>query len=233
VGRKIRFRNLDLIMDELKEHTKAWNAKKVMFNDDLFTADIHRVRKLCQMLIDEKMNITWGCFTRVGLDEDTLRIMKESGCTMVGYGIESGSPRMLKILRKQINPEEVIHSVRLTNKIGIKTKTFFMVGLPGETDEDVQMSIDLAKKCQSSYLTLFTFTPLAGSEIYGNLSPEEMEYYSNRTYVEVADKHLRKLQRKFLLSYHIRWHYLWNTVRHFSLDEFRYFLGLAKTFVTG
>lgn len=233
VGRKVRYRSLDLVMDEIRRHTAAWQARKIIFNDDFFTANPRRVREICRRMIDERLGLTWGCFTRVGLDEETLRLMKESGCTMVGYGIESGSPRMLELLEKRIDPEQVIRSVRLTNRIGIKTKTFFMLGLPGETREDVRLSLDLARKCRSNYLTLFTFTPLAGSPLYDRLSREEIAAYENRSYVQVGDKDLQRLQRWFLLRYHLRWHYLWHTLRHFSLAELRYFAGLARIFVSG
>ena len=120
---------------------------------------------LCRGLGERPLE--WICGTRVDMvDEDLLRMMKESGCRYISYGIESGSERMLsEVIKKEITLDQVETALRMTRRAGIGIIANYMFGLPGETEDDLRATLDAVKRLPADAAELSIFMPLPGAEL--------------------------------------------------------------------
>lgn len=165
--RKVRFRSIDNIFAEICDVIDRFNAKYISFYDDTLTVSKDRIMDLCNRILDEKINIEWKCTATANtVDEELLRLMKEAGCRMMNFGVESGDPQVIKNIKKPVNHEQVIEAFNLTHKVGIHTTAFFMVGNLGEDWSSVQKTIDFATKLKADVLSCAIMTPYPGTPIY-------------------------------------------------------------------
>lgn len=145
-----RLRNPIKFVDEIEYLYKKYGFKGFDIWDDTLTVSKEHVKKICQEIIKRKLDIKWYGRTRVNMiDKEILELMWKAGCIRVSYGVESGSPRILKIIMKNITPEQAINAARISSDLGIKVVMNFMVNLPYETIDDLKMTINLMKKLNS------------------------------------------------------------------------------------
>lgn len=167
LGSKIRLRSPQNVIEEIASLYFELGVKAVMFVDDVFTFDKKRTIQICQELIKRKINIKWWIDTRVDLVwPDLLGLMKEAGCRFIAYGVESGSQRILDMLKKGITIEQVKEAFAMTRRAGIDTKANFMLGHLDETEEEVTQSIKLAKELNPARAGFYLTLPVPGSELY-------------------------------------------------------------------
>jgi anaerobic magnesium-protoporphyrin IX monomethyl ester cyclase len=147
-GRKWRARTAKNVADEIEDIKKRFPyVNTIFFEDDEFTVDKQRVIDICEEIIKRKIKINWQCSSRVDtISEEMLIKMKQAGCNEIGYGIESGSKRILEIIEKKITPEKIENAIRLTEKVGLKYTQFLMVGNPGENWETIEETVRFIKK---------------------------------------------------------------------------------------
>ena len=166
-GKKPRTRSPQNVMAEIRECVEKHGISDFLFRSDLFTANCQWVRELCQAITESGLEISWSCNSRVDtIDEDTLRVMKSAGCWLIAFGVESGSPEMLKKMRKAISLEHAEESLRLCRKTGIKSSVYFVIGLPWETRKTFDESVRFAKKLDPDFLEVFFAYPFYGTEFY-------------------------------------------------------------------
>ena len=165
--KKVRYRSIANVLLEIKSVMRAFGTRQFTFWDDSFTLSKKRIIEFCEALADEKLGISWGCNTRFDLlDEEVIRCMKRTGCNNVELGVESGSPRILRLIGKNIPVDEMQNIAMLLHKYGLYWSGFFMVGLPSETQDDIKMTIDLMRKLKPNYATFSIFTPYPGTELW-------------------------------------------------------------------
>jgi anaerobic magnesium-protoporphyrin IX monomethyl ester cyclase len=161
-----RVRSPELIMKEL------WALKKQGINNihmyaDLFTMNREQVMDLCKRMIDEKINIKWMCNSRVDyVDEEMLSLMGKAGNFMISWGIESGNEAILKRAHKGADPAKAERALRWAKKAGIMNWGYFIIGLPGETEETIQQSIDFAKKLPLDIALFHVAAPYPGTPFF-------------------------------------------------------------------
>ena len=116
--------------------------------DSIFNGDVQRVEKICDLIMKSGLNIQWSAKAtlRKEMSYALLRKMKEAGCCSLGYGLESGSPRVLRDMRKNIDLEEAKRIIRDMHKVGIQANCFFIIGYPTETEEDFQLTLNFVKE---------------------------------------------------------------------------------------
>lgn len=164
--KRYRKRSIDNIMQELRMLVSS-GYTYIDFQDDLFTLDKNRTFELCSRIIDEGLNLSWGCATRIELvDEELLRMMKRSGCDNIRYGIESGSYKIRERIGKPFTYQQIKKVVDLTKKNKIHTVLFFSLGHPGETQKDIELSFKLAKELKADYIQFVIIAILPGSRLY-------------------------------------------------------------------
>ena len=153
-----------------KESLKIEDNTIVYFVDDVFTVHKKRVKKILRMMIDEKLEMKWKCEARADhLDDEICELMKKAGCQRVKIGFESGSDRILKQVKKLETRDEMMKGAKMLRRAGVPFTGYFMVGFPGETDDDVKETIDFAKKTQADFYSLSVLSPYYGTEIYDQL----------------------------------------------------------------
>jgi radical SAM superfamily enzyme YgiQ (UPF0313 family) len=161
-----RLRSPKLIMEEL------WYLKKLGINNihmyaDLFTVSRDQVVELCKLMIDEKIGIKWTCNSRVDyVDEDMLILMGKAGCRLISWGIESGNEQILKHARKGAYPDKAERALRWAKKAGIMNWGYFIIGLPGETEQTIRQTIDFAKKLPLDIALFHVAAPYPGTPFF-------------------------------------------------------------------
>ncbi|OOP55945.1 MAG: hypothetical protein AYP45_11725 [Candidatus Brocadia carolinensis] len=137
--RRVRYRSLANIVEEIKYVRLHFGTRQFTFKDDSFTVNRKRVLEFCDSLLEAGLKINWDCNTRVDLiDLELLKAMKRAGCNSIKVGIESGSERILALMDKGITLEHIHEAARLFREAGIHWTAYFMMGIPTETREDVK-----------------------------------------------------------------------------------------------
>jgi len=146
-GHKIRHRSAKNVVDEIEHLLKNYPfLEGIRFFDDVFTMDKERVLKICQEIVERNLNISWECEARANtIDAEMVQAMKGAGCEFVDMGVESGSDRVLKNIKKNITIKQVISAAKTIKEAGIGLKVFVMHSLPGETYEDIRKTIFLSR----------------------------------------------------------------------------------------
>ncbi|MFC2069593.1 B12-binding domain-containing radical SAM protein [Chloroflexota bacterium] len=173
---KVRRRSVGSIIEELKALKDTYSISVVNFVDGTFTYDREYLQTFCNEMINNNLNIEWGCTARYdNLDKDILQLMKRSGCYGLYLGLESGSNRMLKAMGKKETVEDITRVSEMVYSSGLTSITSILLGLPDEKKEDVEETLRLLKNFKTDFLDVNIYTPLAGSPLYDALSKEEKE----------------------------------------------------------
>ena len=177
-GQTFRGRSAQNVVDELDECVNRYGVDEVYFDDDSMALDKQRMLAICRMIVDRKLSFEWISQCRVSsMDEEVLRAMKAAGCRYIRFGVESGSPKMLKIMKKGITPEQVTEAFRLARKVGIRTQAFFLFGVPGENRETIRETIDFAKRINADSAQFAVVIPHPGTELFSTSREQGYLHY--------------------------------------------------------
>ena len=172
---KVTRRSVDSVIQEVLYLRDTLGFSGVMFFDDVFTMNIKWLEEFCSKI--KHTGMFWRCFLR----SDTaslkkLQMMKEAGCIEVGVGVESGSNKILKVINKGETIEANTMAREICRQVGIRFKTFFIIGLPGENYQTVQETKQWIINNQPDAYSLFIFVPLPGAPIYESIKRNSGEY---------------------------------------------------------
>lgn len=155
-----RVRSPKKIVDEIEYCLKRYKIKEAMFYDDTLTLNRKHIEDICHEIIRRKIKIRWEGPTRIDcVDENLLRLMKKAGCIRLRYGIESGDERILELMKKGINRELAKKVFRLSEKVGIETFAYFIIGYYSDTPESMQRTINFAKELDADWAMFTIATP--------------------------------------------------------------------------
>lgn len=228
--RRTRYRSTENIVAEIKMLKDKYGIRSIIFDDVNFTTEEVRVREICAAIKDLK--IRWSCQLRVKISEETLRAMKNSGCEVVSFGVESGSQKVLNKVQKGITISMIEETFKIARRVGLRTKSYFIVGLPGEEWDDLEQSVALAKRINPDYLWLSFFTPVPGAKLFDDYGDEYKEgSWDGLLYFYNKDPELNKKYKHFLKSFYIRPEYFAGFMRRFSVYEAKYLYDIGKTFL--
>jgi anaerobic magnesium-protoporphyrin IX monomethyl ester cyclase len=175
IGKNVRYRSPSNVVAEIEECVQKYGIEWFQFVDDTTTLNKDHILSLCKEIISLKLNVEWGCQTRIDLvDETLLKIMHEAGCREISFGVESGSERIRSILRKQFNDHSVFTAFKLCRKIGIETTAFLLLGLPTETKEELYKTVNFGKKIEADYIEVHVSTPFPGSDLFSLANKEDI-----------------------------------------------------------
>lgn len=204
-GRKMRYRSAENVVDEM-EYLVRLGATVLHFKDDIFTVNKERTHGICDEIRRRGLRVSWTVQTRADcVDQPLLNAMRAAGCCTVSMGIESGSPRILEVLRKRETVEDALEAARMARVAGLHLVNFYLLANPTETMEDMQMTLDLAKKLDPDLLQVGFFTPYPGSPYYDEAyrerdshSPDEFSHYNKIINLsEVPTPELFAFQKRF------------------------------------
>ncbi|MBJ6751961.1 B12-binding domain-containing radical SAM protein [Geomonas anaerohicana] len=175
-GRGVRFRSPASVVEELRLLKERYGLIYFSFRDDTFTANRTRVLEICRLIEEQRLHILWNCQSRVNaVDEEMLVAMKRAGCECIQFGVESGSPEMLKALGKKILPADVERAAAAARKVGINLSVYLITGIPGEGDQDLQQTVRLIERIrpQDGQVSPLVYYP--GTELlYGAVRRHEV-----------------------------------------------------------
>ena len=165
--KKVKYRSVQDILDEIKLVKEKYGTTQFTFKDDSFTLNKKRVYEFCHALINEKFKIKWECNTRVNLiDEDILKLMKKAGCNFIKIGIESGSDQILLKVNKSISCEQSRSAAKILRKAGIHWSAYFLIGLIGETKEDIYKTLKFMYELKPDLAILGVYENLPGTQMF-------------------------------------------------------------------
>jgi radical SAM superfamily enzyme YgiQ (UPF0313 family) len=200
-GKRVQQRSPGNLVDEIELLVNAYNLDGIYFFDESFTINSKRVIEICREIRKRGIKIVFGCQTRVDLiSEDVVAALAEAGCIQIDFGIESGSDRMLKAIRKGVTVEQIKKALRLCKKYGIRIFANMMVNLPGETEEDLKESIDLMREITCNVVIWNVTVPYPGGFLDMKIEREDYRKLINFP----SDEGYDLLETKYRLAQHDR-----------------------------
>ncbi len=165
-GRRGRFHGVDYVV-ALCRRLSALGVRHVLFYDDLFTVSRPRVVELCERFLGEGFRFTWSCNSHPNLlDLDTLRLMQRAGCWQIAYGIESGSQRVLDVVKREVKLPRLLETLRLTRAAGIRAKGLLMMAHPTEDEDSLRETVAFLRHAPLDLVQITKFTPFPGTPSY-------------------------------------------------------------------
>ena len=216
-GRIVRKRSPENIVGEIRECVEKYGIKNFIFWSDIFNLDKDWTRDLCNKIIESKLKITFSTNTRAdSADIETIKLMKKAGCRLVSIGIESGSQEMLDKMGKKITLAQVRNTVNAFKKAGIQIYAYYVVGLPWETKETINETLEFAKSLNTEYVSFYTACALVGTRFYdyvennslGELNYDRPYYYPSVKTHNLSVDEVFELHKKLVKSYYLRPRYI-------------------------
>lgn len=173
--RKVRYHSSQRVVAEIEELINKYAIEAIYFAEDMFLSSKKRAIEILTLFKDRGIHkkIVWiaQISTKVA-EPELLSMMKDAGCAQVEYGFESGSQRVLDLMDKRTNVERNLAVAQMTKESGLRFQGNFIVGYPGETEEDFKKTVSFIKKARPNTVSLNLFMPLPGTEIYKKLKAE-------------------------------------------------------------
>lgn len=166
-GLSYRRRSPKLVVDELEQIKAEYNPDSLWFVDDVFTISHKWLREFHDELNKRNILIPYECITRADrMNEEVIRLLKETGCFRIWIGAESGSQKVIDLMDRRVDVNLVRDMIKLTKSYGIEAGTFIMLGYPGETEEDIEETIRHLKESSPDHFTITIAYPIRGTEMY-------------------------------------------------------------------
>ena len=204
------------------------NLKEIFFDDDTFNIRKARVIDLCSKL--KPLNFTWSCTSRVTVEYETLKAMKEAGCRLLIVGYESGDPQILKNIKKGATIEQAMEFTKNCKKLGLVIHGDFIIGLPGETPETIRRTIDFAKRLDCETIQVSIAHPYPGTEFYNQVmqngqltaaarTDEQGHQLPNISYTSLSSVDMLDAVETFYGEYYFRPRVVWRVVKQALFDS--------------
>jgi radical SAM superfamily enzyme YgiQ (UPF0313 family) len=186
-GKQYRSQPPEIAMQTLTNLAVFYGIKDITFYDDDWSLDSKRAMELCNLM--EDLKLTWTCEARVtSVNVPVLVSMKDAGCRLICYGIESGDQSILNLLQKDITLKQIQDAIFITHMAGIETAGYFMLGCPGETKESVRRTLQFAQDLKLCHAQFSVCNPLPGSALYLEyLQAHTVPSYSDARYLGGCD----------------------------------------------
>ncbi len=165
---QLRFHSAERVVDEIKYLVNRHHIESIAFYDELMATNIDRFREICdQMIANDLHKLKWECQIHARrIRPDVLRLMKKAGCVQVTIGFESGSQRMLDRMVKHATVEQNMEAARHIHEAGLRVRGCFIIGTPGETEEDVELTRKFIRQAEIDFASIHYLTPYPGTALY-------------------------------------------------------------------
>ncbi len=172
-SQKWRPRSAVNVVDEMEYFLEEFGVSEYHIEDLDPTISDARIREMCHEILRRDLKVTWklaaGTKVETIRDEETIDLMAKAGCRYISVSPETGSPRVLKLMRKPFDLDHAVRLVKRMNQVGIRSQACFVLGFPGEEDADRQMTWDMVRDLTRKgvdEIALFVITPAPGSAIF-------------------------------------------------------------------
>lgn len=240
-------RSVANVLAEIRE-VKKLGLKDIYFGDQTFGVNRIRLKKICDSMISEKVNLGWVCWSRVDIvDEEILKLMKAAGCHTILFGVETSNDKILKENNKGFTSQQVKDTFRLCKKIGLRTLGTFLLGLPGENKESCLRTIKFAKEIGADFASFNVLIPRMNTKIReqaisqgwidsGVKIMDQSGSYTVMGSDQMSAKEILRLKNKAIISFYFRPTYIFRRLLSMRTGyEFKMLLlngwGLFKNFI--
>ena len=166
-GRKTRFLSAFNVYQQILFLKSRYGIREISFYDDTFTANKKRVEQLCNLLLSNRLDVSWSCFARVDtVKPEILKLMKKAGCHQIMYGFETIDENVLKAVNKRVKTSQYADVVAWTRNANIDIRGAFMLGSPEETEDSMRATIEYSKKIGIQYAIFNITTPFPGTALF-------------------------------------------------------------------
>jgi radical SAM superfamily enzyme YgiQ (UPF0313 family) len=233
--RKYRGRSAGSIHEEIAYLRKNHGIDGVRFDDDLFVLDRPRLREYCDFVYKNDLPVTWDANCRADqVHPEFVETIRRGKCHRLTFGLESGSDRILKFLKKDLTAARIRQAFELLRKTDIMTGAAFLIGIPTETRAEVEQTIALARDIGASHTHFYPYVPFPGSPLAeycleNNLVryPETLEEWatfdgSRRDHSALSEREMKKLSARFEVSN------VWNSLKRRELSILSNFVQLRQ-----
>jgi radical SAM superfamily enzyme YgiQ (UPF0313 family) len=217
-GRRGRFHSVDYVV-ALCRRLERMGVRHILFYDDLFTVNRRRVVELCERFLAEGFRFTWSCNSHPNLlDAAHFRLMRRAGCWQVAYGIESGSQRILDVVKREVRIPRMLETLRQTRAAGIRTKGLLMMAHPTEGEDSLAETVRFLRTAPLDLVQITKFTPYPGTPSYPTVRDhgrfeEDWERMNAMNWVfvprgltaEALERYFRLAYRAFYLRPDVLW----------------------------
>jgi radical SAM superfamily enzyme YgiQ (UPF0313 family) len=241
MGKKLRFWPIERVLADITRCIERYGCRNFVFKDSTFTANRRWAERFCDALLDSGLNIRWRCNTRVNLVPQPLLVkMKQAGCQVINFGVESGDPQILRNIQKEVRLEDVYDAHRRCRQLGIRTYATFLIGCPGETEQTVRATIRLARQIRPNLAMFFVATAYPGTPLYEQAVREglvEPRWWANQEWdprrnsafqvrwgwtakgaIRIPGFDAERWQRRATRAFYLRPYFVWDTLRHTLKD---------------
>jgi len=211
LGKVVRTRSPERVIEEITSLRQRYRIDLVDFMDEVFPFRRDWLKQFCQ-LYAEKVGLPFHLMIRPEMvQKGKLKLLKEAGCQLVRIGIESGNEEFRRqVLNRQVSNKDIIKAFEEADKLGLKTYSFNMVGLPDETAAHIRDTIALNKLIRPNHIQVSVFYPYPGTDLYklckekGYLTGEERtSFFSNRSVLNmptITKKEIARHYKRFVLT---------------------------------
>lgn len=253
-GRKWRAMSPKKVVDEIEYLYKQHNVKNFRINDDNLTLDKKRIIQICEEIKKRNLDIKWDTPSGVAfwtLDEEVLDAMKSAGYYRVTFGIESGCKETLKYIRKNIDLKKVNRLIDYSHKIGLWTASFFIIGFPFETKQQIKTTTDFIINSNLNFPFIFIAQPYLGTDLYEDFkkagllkessiegsTPMNTKYYSKYLSPEELNIIKKKIYIKFYFKKLLRYSNPYFSYKEFfskikTYEDVKYVYKILKSLIT-
>lgn len=166
-GLSYRRRSPEQVVNELAHLQESYKPDSLWFVDDVFTISYKWMRGFSDELRKQGIQIPYECITRADrMNEEIVQLLKETGCFRVWIGAESGSQKVIDLMDRRVQVTQVRDMIQLSKKFGIESGTFIMLGYPGETEADIEETINHLKQSNPDLFTITVAYPIRGTELF-------------------------------------------------------------------
>ena len=206
------------VVDEVEECIKRYDIKEFFFQDETFTVNRKRVYAICNELLRRGIKTGFAIRTRADcVTREMLFLLKAAGCVRVNFGIETGDEEISKNIRRDVTLAQIRNAVGWAKEAKLVTLGFYLLGSPGETEETIRRTIDLAVELDTDYVSISKLVPVPNSELYELIVKEtgrdfwreytlgdwdvinEIAYYKCQVSPEDLDHWLKKAYQAFYI----------------------------------
>jgi len=210
-GKRLRRKTVEQVGREVQTAVERFGAKNIYFIDLEFTASRELAEGISKFIIENNISVRWCCQTRADkVDEPLLRLMRKAGCRLIHFGIESGSRRIAELSGKGLNAEKHLEAVTAAKRAGMETLCFFLLGYPGETDEEMQETVSLARRLNPTYASFHRISPYQGTPLFEQIEEASDELFPSFLGTDEQRRRVDRLVRQAIWSYYVRPGYIFS-----------------------
>lgn len=251
-GFKYRAHSAERVVEEMEILVNKYNAKQIIFLDDNFIISKKRVFEICELIMKKGYHkkVVWTAAGRADeVNEPLLKAMKDAGCKMISFGIESGSPRLLELMKKGEKKEHIEKAVAMARKSGLKTRGTLILGFPTETREESIETIEFAKRLGLDFAKFSLATPYPGTALYniakerGLITGKDWSRFNSQAGYSTYDpvfipegrtaSEMKELQRLATKEFYLRPRQIMELVTHIGgWSDIKLYLEVVKEIIT-